>query len=282
MIVQENLSSTPRRPQSLALARDTQPKTAMLFSSGRPWSRSELMLNAALNTDNRLVKKTNSDIVTAGAEGRSKLLLLQQASQQKKRNRVLFSEPVVTDSFEYEPTVLFEKDDDATFNSQEDNSEEPKQARSTKSSNVPVKYRQQQHQQRQVWTDQRDNCTGYAMLQDLCKTKTDVGSKCDDNGDTDDDELFTLAPSTFYHETQPSTPTTRKRPYDLTFHESNESLDCSDSEPENGCLFSPPKVAKVAPYYCEQPEAEPQTTDLKSSHSAVRARLLDFVYFLFR
>lgn len=219
-------------------------KTSPLLTFG---SRGSVMLKAALNDLNRQYPKVIS-VQTPPVNRRRPF-----------RNKVLFTDPVVSKKFTYEPTPVIQYTYCERRQSSSPDSDDSDQ--------------QQMSNQSQVATSSRRN-----RLMPAKKSRK-IPSGEDDDDDDDCEDVFVLA--------SPDLPpgmldlnkkSPIKRPHELTLTSSEEEESFANSSDQNpqgrtssrddGCLFSSPKVAKIAPYYDELEETKKLDLSSKASSCA--------------
>lgn len=211
-------------------------------------SRGKAALKAALRERNKLKlnKLPPNEPVPPTLYEQKAIRMAQQVRELKERkrspkNNVIFTEPVVTQHYEYEP-------------------EHDKHIRGEGGHTLPMKEAEQEAIKSR---SPRDSIAQVKFDVEAKHLKCSGGpsaalSSSDD--DDDDDELYTLAPSDEFdlHAKKVLQSKSIKRS-----HESAKDLEddrMSDSpvpgrcESVSGGLFSSPKVAKIAPYFDERPE----------------------------
>lgn len=206
---------------------DSDKKSILLESLG---SRGSAMLKAALiaksgqNISNSVDRNCYSI-----SEEQKKLMLLKHAKELKNRrrspkNKVLFTEPLVTSHHEYEQTFIV------------DNEQEQRGINDQSASD-------------QILGNDKFELDGEIFYEDCCK-KFSGHSNSLDKPDKRLNKTNLLASSE-----QKSNPCYRKgrkkRSYDVAMKSDGEACEdfTSQTSSSDGSLFSSPKVAKIAPYY---------------------------------
>lgn len=241
------------RKQSEALRR-------MITSLG---SRGSIMLRAALSDRNRQTPAGNRSQLS---EQTTKPSEAQQAvgtttppvnRERSSKNKVIFTDPVVSRKYEYEPTPVIQhlsRENRPCSSSDSDESDQQQQLAHphhvTPSRRALLKRRKRLLAARQI-----QPC-GQAVA---ASKKIQV--------DDEDDDIFVLASSDIPDMLELNKKSPVKRPHELTLtssedEEENRSSSIGDdktgskssSSQDDGCLFSSPKVAKIAPYYHDELE----------------------------
>lgn len=182
-------------------------------------SRGSLMLKAALGDKNSQDNKMRKSKFFADSSNMQQVKLLNIKKRNPIKNKVLFSEPVVTSQYEYEPVQLSEQ---IFWNKSETDLE-----------------------RNQV----KDESIGCYKSLSCPSTNSPIALSGLDQSPPRSHRKRSLK---------------RKRPI---YSEANPKDRSKDHE-NSGCdqdLFSPPKVAKIAPYYHDQ--LEKLASDLKSSRT---------------
>lgn len=201
-------------------------------------SRGSIMLKAALSESGKAANVPPKHFVEQKTKTQEVL------HKRLPRTKVLFSEPVVTQHYEYEQTFLpnLEQDQQVVSFSNQD-SERIITARKNFSRRKirPI--------------------DAYDSLDDIKVS----GFAAIDTDNDDDDEIFTIASTELSDDNIQPKHTAQKRPYEA-INSSDDSRphydrDFNSGPSENEGLFSSPKVAKIAPFYHDQPLKQP--TDLE-------------------
>lgn len=214
-------------------------KIAALMSTGTFSSRGSRVLAAALSDKNKqsepnktstLQEQRQQKLDCVAASIRETAELIRQDSELKNRirspkNKVLFSEPVVTNQYEYEQTVLPHLETDSAW------------SRTVSATQFIQKIR----------LLRRKNCSRSSLPLHSIPTASNSNAY----------SLAIEEPSSNPSQGQNEVKNARKRPFIATLdcdHESGqqESSSNNSSGREDGCLFSSPKIAKITPYFHDE------------------------------
>lgn len=213
-------------------------------------SRGSAMLKAALSDKGRQESKAPlKERSPAIIEDEQKVRLMRQAAELKNRkrspkNNVLFSEPVVTQEYKYEPTFFDDFGSDVQENSSLNSNENGREL----------------HPERSI-TDRESNLTNYVQATE----SKQLESLLDDGKD----EIFIMK-SSGHNEEKSRTKSATKRPYESIRDSDEESRSSANTESGDGSLFFSPKVAKIAPYFDEQPQERRVSADFRNAHTQRR------------
>lgn len=224
------------------------PRPAPYIISGFPVSRAQRMLQVALSINNGQQSQDKKQIYHEQKllenQERARLALMQQVDLKNRKrspkNKVLFSEPVVTNHFEYEPDVASRCDSlgEAEYN------------QATAVLNKMIRL----HRKRQA-----------AIKSSVRLHKEHVSES---HGDE-------FAASSCEDDTKNIR---KKRPYEMTVdNDDAETPSSSDSGQDDGGLFSSPKVAKIVPYYHDNMHVPIRGSENRSGHQSRRSPLFNKV-----
>lgn len=228
-VTNEQISGGLLLKEAKVLQPHNQPKSGPLMINGFPASRAEKMLQAALSIKNGPQPQDKRQTILEQRlienQERLRLALLQQVEKDRKRSpksKVFFREPVVTDQFSYEPTILQDTDTKCDLTG----------------SDVGEK----------LAALRRFMQLKRAARADL-QAETRISSgRLEYHGD----ELNLSSENKIKN-------IRKKRPYEMIVdHKDSETQNSTESNEDEGGLFSSPKVAKIAPYYHDSMEEQVQ------------------------
>lgn len=226
-IIEEQTSHGFVLKEAKVLQTLNQPKPGPLMIRGFPASRAERILQAALNVKNEQQSPESRQNYLRQKflenQERTRISLLQQVDLKNRkrspRNKVIFTEPVVTKQFEYEPTLWQDTECDAV-----------KSEVSEKAGWIKLEEELEASLQPEITSS-----TGSSELEPRSDEPTNASSE-------------TL-----------NKDARKKRPYEMIAnHDDSESQSSAESNDDEGGLFSSPKVAKIAPYYHDHKDERSQ------------------------
>lgn len=275
----DKLSIKPMIKKRQALSNDNK-KPHLIYMTESYGSRGSVMLKAALAADNknRQPKSPTKRNYCPVSEEQKKARLKKHAEELKSRrrspkNKVLFTEPVVSKEYEYEQTLLIENDQQQQqqdSDSSEDNQvffTEPVVSRECDYDQTSLIENEQQQQDndssKEIPMSQEDkpnqeNDEVSRDLRDGIKLNKVVNRSKNRHKPTKFTTLIAKDEINIYTFCRRGL---RKRTYDVAMKEDGELSETS----LNGSLFSSPKVAKIAPYYHSQNDCGKQLLKQASS-----------------
>lgn len=232
----------------------------LLYFNRQPLHEKHSSLSTNANNNHTTPQKVpaNTQLPSTSKTGSTPILIarknLPYSSEKKRksaRKEVLFSDPIVTEKFIYEPTIVLD-DPPSSSSSCSSNSDVGESTAPNSRMNVTIR-------NRNLYSPAKVNRTNHIRNLPQIYRKTNYSPVANTSVNCDRQPLIS-----------PSIKNARKRPYideisaspTLSDDRNLPVSDCSQLSPQvcaqlqNQPLFSPPKVAKIVPYYTDSSEKE--------------------------